>query len=176
VLDEWLESQCNGFKWETQVFSCSTRVGEMPIVKYRNSSLSSFPDILFAGIVPGLYAMVGAAAALSGVTVSFFFFFYIVIVVFDPSSFTKTAHNSLIGCHYVRTHRHSDLCCACYAFGSRCKDNCRCFRAKRNIWSCNRVEPAAIPWLEARVSVGEPPNKWCGEFFSASKDPTSNFF
>lgn len=119
--------------------------------------------------------MVGAAAALSGVTVSFIFY-TVVFRLWILSPPPKTAHNSFIGCHYVRTHGHFDLCCACYAFSSRCKDSCRCSGAKRNLRSCNRAEPAAIPWLEARISVGEPPNKWCGEFFSTSKDSTSNFF
>ena len=47
------------------------------------------------GIVPGLYAMVGAAATLSGVTVGVVFLLYACL-------FTMTAANdSLLGCHNV---------------------------------------------------------------------------
>ncbi len=62
-------------------------------------------------VVPGLYAMVGAAAALSGVTVSRLF-----LSLHNNSPNTLLAENDRIfGCYHVRTDRHVNLCRACYA-------------------------------------------------------------
>lgn len=80
-----------------------------------NSLLSlsqSLTPWYFPGIVPGLYAMVGAAAALSGVTVNLSRYSALSV------SHTPTADNRVVGGYHVRADGHSNLCSSCDAVSS----------------------------------------------------------
>jgi hypothetical protein len=72
-------------------------------------------------VVPGLYAMVGAAATLSGVTVR---------IIHSPHLWPNltlclaSENDGLFSCYYVRVDRYPNLRCPCHAFCARRQD-CR---------------------------------------------------
>jgi chloride channel 3/4/5 len=72
-------------------------------------------------VIPGLYAMVGAAAALSGVTVSFSCIFCLDGELTRCCLFFE-AHDGVFGCDHVRAHRHLDVRRSRYAGGAGCQD------------------------------------------------------
>lgn len=57
-------------------------------------------------VVPGLYAMVGAAATLSGVTVCLY---SRVMLCISQRSYAFLANDSITGSHHVRAHRYTHL-------------------------------------------------------------------
>ena len=76
---------------------------------------------LSSGIVPGLYAMVGAAAALSGVTVRRKYYTYHVA---HRLSIILLENDRFIGRYHVRTHGYLDLRRSGHVFGTRCQNRC----------------------------------------------------
>lgn len=83
-------------------------------------------------VVPGLYAMVGAAATLSGVTVSAVSELCACLRLTFRSS---AENNSFFGRHHVRVDRYLDLCRARHAVRARRQDRRRRLGAKGNLRS-----------------------------------------
>ena len=89
-------------------------------------------------VVPGLYAMVGAAATLSGVTVR-------IIRAAEDDLFTlHTANHSFSCCHHVRAHGYLDLRCTNHAGRPRRQDSRRRAGTQGHIRPRHRVRFIAL--------------------------------
>lgn len=83
------------------------------------------------GIIPGLYAMVGAAGALSGVTVS------CSLSSNHLHSRTLPEDHCLLGRHHVRADGYTDIRCPSYAFSTCCEDRGGCIGTKGYLRPCH---------------------------------------